>query len=154
MITREETEKLLERFRDSRPKILTQHFDREDAGIVHVMNILAGAGEPVTAGKISKCMNVSTARVAVLLKKMEQQNLIVRSADSSDARKTMIDLSEHGRSEMEKAKENFYRFCSAVIERTGVERFTEFIEISEELKNAIEAEMESCSKCRNEEERG
>lgn len=146
MITLEETEELLERLKESRPKKMMEHLDKEDVGIMHVMRILHTAGEPVTAGKISEEMNVSTARVAVLLKKMEQKNLVVRSKDSKDARKTLIGISEYGKEQAQIHKNEFLTFCALVIEETGVERFKEFIAISEEIKVAVEEQMKLCQK--------
>lgn len=142
LLTTEETEKLIEKYKESRPKKIMERFDREDAGIMYVMKILVKAGKPMSAGELSEAMKVSTARVAVLIKKLEQNNLIVRSSDPSDARKTLVDVSDYGRSEYEKGKETFMKFCSAVIERAGVERFKEFIEISNEINDAVEAEFE------------
>ena len=143
MISKEETAVLLKRMAQSRPKKLFHRFDDTNAGIGCVVRYLSNVGRPVSAGEISQFMNVSTARVAVLLRKMNEKGLIVRSTDPDDARKTMISLSEECIRKVEKHKEYFLGFFSAVIERMGKERFEQFIELSEELRDAFEAEAEN-----------
>ena len=97
MITAEETEAMMERLFQSRPREFFQKADSTRAGIGCLMHILAKAEEPVSAGALSAEARVSTARIAVLLKKMEQKGLIVRQSDPEDARKTKISLSAFGR---------------------------------------------------------
>lgn len=144
MVTKEEAAELLKRMSDSRPKKLFKNFDKTNAGIGCVMNCLFETEKSVSAGEISQFMNVSTARVAVLLRKMTEKGLIDRTGDPDDARKSMISLSEKGREIMEKHRESFLVFFSSVIERMGKERFEEFISMSEELRDALEAEADSC----------
>jgi len=141
LVSRELTIELLDRFRASMPRKMMQQFDQEDAGIIHAINILERAGKPLTAGTMSEEMHVSTARVAVLLKKMEQRNLIVRLTDPSDARKTLIAISDYGKNEIIRHKEDVIDFCSAVIEKIGVERFREYIIMSEEIRKIIDEEV-------------
>ena len=141
MISRECTEEMLERFRASIPRKMMEQFDQDGAGIIHAIMILEKAGEPITAGTISEAMHVSTARVAVLLRKMEQKNLIVRLRDPSDARRTLIAVSDYGREEICYHREQVLNFSAAVIERVGVERFSEYIRISEEIKTIIDEEV-------------
>lgn len=143
MISREETAALLKRMAQSRPKKLFHRFDDTNAGIGCVVRYLSDAGRPVSAGEISQFMNVSTARVAVLLRKMDEKGLIVRNADPDDARKTMISLSEKCMKNVEEHKGYFLDFFSSVIERMGRERFEQFIELSEELRDAFEAESQN-----------
>lgn len=141
MPDREETERLLELLRQSRPKKMFDHFERTDAGLMCVLKYLIKADRPVSAGEISCHMNVSTARVAVLIKKLEERELVEKTSDPSDARKTMLKISENGIKRIEEHRNNFIEFFSSVIDRIGEEKFTQFIELSEELKKAIEEEM-------------
>lgn len=144
MITREETEELLERLKQTRSKKLFDYFNVDDAGIIHVMKILIRSDRLLSAGEISSEMNVSTARVAVLLKKMEQKGLIVRTTDNTDGRKTLIGVSEEGKKENQRRDERALAFAAAVIDRVGIERFTEFIEISGEIKKIVDEEIDLC----------
>lgn len=103
------------------------------AGIGAVMRCLHQSGQPLSAGEISRYLHVSTARVAVLLKKMEVKNLITRISDQQDARKTVIRLSEHGAEVSEQALLELNRQLAEVIDRIGPERVKEFITVSSEI---------------------
>ncbi len=50
----------------------------------------------VIAGDLSRKMNVSSARIAALLKKMEQGGLITRHSSSVDARRTVVEITPTG----------------------------------------------------------
>lgn len=142
MPDREKTEKLLETLRQSRPKKMFEHFDKNDAGIMCVLKYLVKENKPVSAGEISSFMHVSTARVAVLIKKLEERELVKKTYDPSDARKTMLKVTENGINLIEEHREKFIGFFSAVIDRMGEENFIRFIELSEELKKAVEDEAD------------
>ncbi|MDE6372091.1 MAG: hypothetical protein K2L61_00955, partial [Clostridia bacterium] len=55
---------------ESRPTELNNRMNDTQAGIGAVLKILSETDRAVTCGEIAKRMEVSTARVAVLLKKM------------------------------------------------------------------------------------
>lgn len=82
-------------------------------------------------------MNVSTARVAVLLKKMVAKDLIVKEVDANDARVTVVQLSEHGRITVETMRNEIHRQFGTVIDKIGMERMMEFVAISREIQNAL-----------------
>ena len=80
-------------------------------------------------------MNVSTARVAVLIKKLEERELVEKTSDPSDARKTMLKISENGIKRIEEHRNNFIDFFSSVIDRIGEEKFTQFIEFESSFRS-------------------
>ncbi len=139
-MTREETEKLIHRLIESHPSELFHHIDALNAGIGCVLRYLNESGMAVSAGEISEYMKVSTARVAVVLRKMQEKNLIVKLSDPKDARKTMISLSENGRKAAQIKKEKFIDYFSHVVDRIGEERFIQFIKISEDIQSALNAD--------------
>ncbi len=137
MATSEEIELLFEQLKKAPPSECFQNFDRNTAGIRAILKLLSEADSKVTAGKISECMQVSTARVAVLLKKMVAKGLIEKESDSADGRVVVVKLSEHGRQTAEKVKEDLYRHLGEMIDRVGMERMLEFAEISKEIHSVM-----------------
>ena len=85
--------------------------------------------------------HTSSARVAVLLRKMAEKGLIVREGSPDDARKSMISLSDKGRSQIEKLNEERINVFQGVINRLGKEKTEQFIQLSGELKKAFEDEI-------------
>ena len=65
-------------------------------GELFVLNYLMVHQDPVHPKELSQQMMVSTARVAALLNRMEEEGLIVRLPDSRDNRQNIITPTEFG----------------------------------------------------------
>lgn len=137
MHSEEEIEMLIQGLFASQPKDLARFMSESQAGIKAVLQLLYLSGQPVGAGKIAEEMGVSSARVAVLLKKMEGKDLIVKEADPGDARVTMVRLSERGTQAVLAMREELHAQMRAVIDRIGMERMKEFVEISREIQSVL-----------------
>ncbi|MBQ6701836.1 MAG: MarR family transcriptional regulator [Clostridia bacterium] len=143
MATGEQIEVLLELMRKAPPSEQFQSIDRNTMGIRAILKYLYETDGRVTAGKISEHMKVSTARVAVLLKKMVAKGLIERVSDSEDGRIVVVRLSEYGRQSAYRLRENIYKTMGEIIDRVGMDRMLEFAEISNEIHDVLKnAEIE------------
>ena len=143
MATVEQIEVLLELMRKAPPSEQFQSIDRNTMGIRAILKYLYETDGRVTAGKISEHMKVSTARVAVLLKKMVAKGLIERVSDSEDGRIVVVRLSEYGRQSAYRLRENIYKTMGEIIDRVGMDRMLEFAEISNEIHDVLKnAEIE------------
>ena len=137
MATQEQIAQLINLMHETHPARFFDHMDRAQAGIGAVMHILSQAKEPVTAGTIAQVMNVSTARVAVLLKKMEAKGLIVKGGNPLDARVTTVRLSEQGAQMDAAIKERIDCKVGEVIDKVGMERMLEFVSIAKEIRDCF-----------------
>lgn len=143
MATGEQIEVLLELMRKAPPSEQFQSIDKNTMGIRAILKYLYETDGRVTAGKISEHMKVSTARVAVLLKKMVAKGLIERENDSEDGRIVVVRLSEYGRLSAYRLRENIYKTMGEIIDRVGMDRMLEFAEISNEIHDVLKnAEIE------------
>ena len=131
MFTREETIVIIQRIFESRPTKLFKPLDETRAGLHCVLRMLDREEKPLTAGQISTKMGV----------KMAEKGLIVREGSPDDARKSMISLSDEGRSQIEKLNEERINVFQGVINRLGKEKTEQFIQLSGELKKAFEDEI-------------
>ena len=82
-------------------------------------------------------MHVSTARVAVLLKKMAVQGLVTKEDDADDARITIVHISPKGEEKIRQIHDEIYAEVSKVIDKVGIERMMDFILISNEIRSAF-----------------
>lgn len=137
MATPEQIETVLHALEVSYPKILFRTMDEAQAGIGAVLRLLSGTNETVTAGKIADEMNVSTARVAVLLKKMAAKGLIVKESDAEDARVTVVRLSQKGRETAAFIRKNVRAHIGEVIDKVGMDRMLEYAEISRQIQDTM-----------------
>ena len=137
MATMEQVEALLERLNEAPPSEHFQHLDQNTVGIQAILKYLCATDEKVTPGRISEHMKVSTARVAVLLKKMETKGLIERVRDPEDGRGVVVKLTDDGRRTAEAFRENIYRTTAEMIDRVGMDRMMEFAAISKEIHSIM-----------------
>lgn len=137
MATQEQIAMLLEELEKAAPYEQFKSIDKNTAGVRAILKYLNETEETVTAGKISRYMNVSTARVAVLLKKMVANGLIEKTDDPEDARIVVVRLSEHGVKTAEKVRESIHAQVGAMIDKVGMERMLEYVAISNEIRSVM-----------------
>lgn len=137
MATSEQIELTLKALQAARPKALFCTMDSNQVGIGAVLHLVYESDGTVTAGKIADFMGVSTARVAVLLRKMAAQGLIIKESDAKDARVTVVRLSEQGCERVKAMRANLYAHIGMIIDKVGMSRMQEFITISQEIRDAV-----------------
>ena len=137
MASSEQIATLLEQLEKAPPSEPFQHIDKNTVGIRAILKYLSETNARVTAGNISEHLKVSTARVAVLLKKMEAKGLIEKLQDSGDGRVVIVRLSEQGRQTAAAAAEEVYRSVGEMIDKVGMDRMLEFAAISNEIHSIM-----------------
>ncbi len=137
MASREQIELLRRQLWEAVPMEFCKQIDQKQVGMEAILQLLLEADQTVTAGMLSEAMNVSTARMAVLLRKMSEKGLIVKETHALDGRVTVVRLTEHGEAIAGKKREEALRQIGAVIDKVGMERMQEFIRISKEIKEVI-----------------
>lgn len=138
MADRLQIEMVLAKMKQARPAQFFKCMDETQAGIGAVLCLLYESSGTVTAGKISDVLKISTARVAVLLKKMSAKGLITKERGIQDARTTMVCLTPEGTRAIEEIKAHLYRQVGLAIDTVGERRLLDFLATAEELRNAME----------------
>lgn len=141
MATQEQVNKIFSELIQSQPIELMQLLNGAKAGIGFVLNMLNSADHPVTAGEISNAMNVSTARVAVLLRKMVNKKYITKEADKSDGRITIVKLTELGKQTAAAMQREMHEHLSVIIDSLGMDKINQFIALSNEIKTVAETKL-------------
>ena len=117
---------------------VAKNYNNQKEGLKAVIKLLISEKGKLTAGAISEKLCISTARVAVLLKKMEARNLITKQKSKTDARVTIVELTEEGTEYANELRNSFMEDMGAVIDRVGMEKMESFIEVVGEIKNQIQ----------------
>ena len=138
MSAREDAQEILHKLRECRPKSFFSKIDESQKGVSCVLVYLQEADHEVIAGDLAKELNVSTARIAALLRKMEKNGLIVRSRSSEDARQTVVEITQTGNAYVDKMKEQMLMKMELLLEKVGKEDLEEFIRISCKIKEAFD----------------
>lgn len=139
MATQKEIETLLKAMHKAPPSEHFQRIDKSTVGIRAILKYLSENGEQATAGEISKGIGVSTARVAVLLKKMNAKGFIEKQGDPTDGRIVLVRLTERGRDTSNQLRRDMYAQIGALIDRLGMERLMQFAEISREIHSVMKS---------------
>lgn len=139
MISDDEVREIIKKLEAIKPKKLIDDCHVNKEGIMHALVYLYTSKEPVSAGDISKQLGVSTARVAVILRKMQEKGDITKETDPKDARKVVISITPKGREVIEQRKRMFFNDIRDMTEKIGKERFYEFLDILSEVHEFMEA---------------
>lgn len=138
MTKREEAMEVLDQLRTCVPRDFFTRLDELHKGTGFLLAYLDMAEGEVCAGDIAKEMNVSTARIAVILKKMENSGFILRQTAADDARKTVVTLTKLGRAWIQKTKDQMLNRVELLLERVDKEDVWEFIRLSQKIKAAMD----------------
>ncbi|MBP5493212.1 MAG: MarR family transcriptional regulator [Clostridiales bacterium] len=138
MISEQEVIRLLNEFNSIKPLEFVQRIDVSSMGIGNVLGFLCASGREVSAGEISDYMDVSTARVAVLMKKMLDKGLITKRVDPNDKRKVMVSITPKGKEAFEEKKKEIILYSSAIVDHFGTEKLEDFIQSCRQIKEIVD----------------
>ena len=138
MSKREDAQEFLKKMRSCRPQPFYSRLDESQRGVGFVLCYLSEAKDEVIAGDLARELNVSTARIAALLKTMEKNGLIERHHAKADARQTVVEITPAGTEYSDKIKEQIFKKAELLLEKVGKEDMNEFIRISLKIKKALE----------------
>lgn len=134
MATQEQINELMRCFAEARPAQMSagqpQRVVSGSEGMLGVLIYLSRAGETVTAGMISEFMHITTGRVSVLLRKMEEKGLIVRQSGADDARVTEVRMTDKGRRIIRDIEKKRNDQMKKLIDTLGMERLRDYIATS------------------------
>lgn len=100
--------------------------------------ILSDTGGSISQTSLAEKLEISTAAVAVMLKKMEADGHITRKTDKSDSRFNLISLTEKGEDVVENSKKNFYAIDAALFSDFDKNEFDELNRYIDRLQTNIE----------------
>lgn len=139
MATKEQVEYVLKYLEKFKPQEVFKQTSEVNAGIGAVIKILSESHGAVSAGTISEKVGISTARTAVLLKKMVKHNLITKSRADFDGRKTMVVLTEYGLKTAEEMQKNLLERLEKTIDAIGMDKIEKFISLFTEIQAFIKS---------------
>ncbi len=145
MATREDVILAIELFHKNRPRRTLEKMN--EMGIYAVLKFLNEAKVEVNSADICKHLEISSARVAVLIKKMQSKGLVLKSNSKSDARVKIVSLSEKGRMFAQRTKQHMYDNTEKVVDEFGIERlksiFDDLSKIQAHFEKNLPQDMEN-----------
>ena len=138
MSNKEDAQEFLKQMRSCRVRPFYSKLDESQRGTGFVIAYLSEAEGEVIAGDLARELNVSTARIAALLRKMEKDGLIRRCRAQADARQTVVEITQAGTEYSHMMKEQILEKAELLLEKVGKDDLNEFIRISKKIKQALE----------------
>lgn len=103
------------------------------SGIFFVLKILDDAQKEMTAGDIAEIFGVTTARTAVILNTLEKKGYLCKSKSSSDARKTIVCITESGHIALEQRKTDIFGMINDMLSKLTEEEVSTLFSILQKL---------------------
>jgi DNA-binding MarR family transcriptional regulator len=105
-------------------------------GEAYVLQYIAGHDGDVVPGDISNAMHVSTARMAIVLKGLENKGFLTRSFDASDRRRTILTLTQAGAEQADQCMNRMLHSTAKMLEYLGENDAKEYIRILRRLSES------------------
>lgn len=138
MSTREDAQELLSNLYSCIPRSFYSNLESTQRGFGFVLSYLEQSDGEVVSGDLSKRLNVSTARIAALLKRMEQSGLITRQSSSEDARRTVVKITPKGVALIDEMRERTLVKIELLLEQISKEELDTYIRISHQIKEVMD----------------
>lgn len=122
-----------------RRKLLPPHPDDIRAsmrGEMAVLRLLDHQNRRLTAGEISRHLDMTTPRIAAVLNSLEKKGMVVRGGDARDRRRVLVALTEKGNAFCQAKKEAVQRRLAMVFEAIGPEDTEAFIRVTRRVSEA------------------
>lgn len=106
-------------------------------GEIGVLSYLMYDEDGVNAGCLSSNLNVSTARIASILNTLETKGYIKRLNDTSDKRKTIVNITSKGKILVNKTKEEIINKLDTVLNDIGLDEIKTYINITNKIRLSL-----------------
>lgn len=110
-------------------KRVTTFFNEWTKGLYVILRMINISEKEVVAGDISNTLGVSTARVAVALATLERKKWIKKHKSVLDARKTVVELTDLGRSILKEREEELKEIIVLYLDKLTDEEVIQFLNI-------------------------
>ena len=100
-------------------------------GEMAVLRLLNDEQRRVSAGDLSRLLEMTTSRVAAVLNSLEKKDMITRCVDPADRRRVVVRLTEQGRNEVQTSFNEAVACLSEVYRRMGEADTRELLRLSD-----------------------
>lgn len=137
MITRELAQYYFKLLRESAPLPFINHVEQSDKGIACVLCYLSEHSGKVYANSIADDMNVSRARISIIVEKLVRRGLVRKINSNIDARIQELSITPKGRGLLREIDDNISQKIMAIVEVIGEDEFLHFISLCKKIKEVM-----------------
>lgn len=126
-------------------------FEISDQGWHQVLNYLSiNSDHEVIASDIAHGLGVTSARIAVLLHKLETQNLISRTSCADDGRKSVISLTPKGEHILASIRASMVRQMEQLLDDVGLDNLRLYFSILKQINESFQRQLQGSYSCPSE----
>ena len=137
MASKAEVFEVMGKLQECNPLEFFRTIDEINSGMGYIMLRLYNAKEEVYAIDLSHDMQISRARVTMLIKKLITKGFVVKQRSKNDARKEIISITNKGRDEVSFIKQKVLDNVTKLIDRLGIDKVNTFLELSKDIRNIL-----------------
>ena len=137
MAKQEEVVLALELFHKNRPQKIFNEIDKTEVGVFAVIKYLYESKTTVTSADICKSLQISSARMAVLIKRLESKGLVIKMNSQFDSRTKILKLSENGEQLANEVEMKMYHTMGKIVDEFGINELKEMFEKLTKLKTIL-----------------
>ena len=101
---------------------------------------LQNNGGALSSGKLAELLNLTSGRIANILKSLEKKSLILRERDSSDRRHVMARLTDLGVERINRIREDNKRIMMTIMESIDLNSMDKMMEVYEDVLRLVAEE--------------
>lgn len=110
-----------------------------------VLQELSRADGPLSPGALSASAHVSSARVANILRSLEEKGLVVRQHSERDRRSVEVSVTDAGLARAQAHRDEALRHLAALLGELGEDDAAELARILARLRVVVEGRVEGCT---------
>ncbi len=137
MAKREDVLTAMHLFETTRPQRAFEEMSKQAMGSFAVLRYLSETDGDITSATISKALNISSARMAVLLKKLDAKELITRAHSPNDARAIALKLSAKGEAFVDMQNDRMYDITEKIVDELGLDEIKKLLKNLTKMKKII-----------------
>lgn len=138
MASKEDIIKSMKMFEEAKPHRAFDELNKMDVGFMAVLKYLSEKNREVSSKDISDHLGVSSSRMTILLKKLENKKLINKINDPNDARSINVSISNEGKNYALDMKNKMFNCMGNIIDEIGIEDLEIFIKNVNTIKSILE----------------
>lgn len=102
-------------------------------GEAFTLNFLAANGNKAYPKDLSKSLMLTSARIASIVKSLEQRGIVTRTPDPSDSRQTIVELTNAGINLVEERRKTLLKSTEKMLEALGEEDAIAYVRIQKKI---------------------
>lgn len=112
-----------------------------------MLRCLARSTVPLLPSDLSEQIHASTARIAVVLNRLEKKGYVSRAIDATDRRRILVTMTEEGREYVETVRAHLCENMKSLLEELGEQDAQEYLRITKRIlritQNGVKTEPHS-----------